>query len=121
MCLFADDRHAELVDVSWGKRRDPRTDSYLMQREVALDSSRWSRRCDSEPGVFGWQLANEAFCARFTSADDLEEWTRLMRDAIREVDPDRPITLGIDAETFFRSTGVDARVAIATASSLSAT
>ncbi len=36
-----------------------------------------------------------------------------MRDAIREVDPDRPIALGIDAETFFRSTGIDARAAIA--------
>jgi endo-1,4-beta-mannosidase len=65
-----------------------------------------------EAGVFGWQLANEAFCSGFTSAADLAEWTRLMRDAIREIDPDRPITLGIDAETFFRSTGVDAREAI---------
>ena len=34
--------------------------------------SRSSRRssavCDGEPGVFGWQLANEAFCAGFTSS-----------------------------------------------------
>ena len=37
-----------------------------------------------------------------------------MRDAIRELDPERPITLGVDAETFFRATGVDARDAIAT-------
>ena len=37
-----------------------------------------------------------------------------MREAIREVDPDRPITLGIDGETFLRATGVDARAAIST-------
>ncbi len=112
VCLFADDRHSELVDLSWAQRRDPCTDSYLLQREVAL-IAQVAAALDGEPGLFGWQLSNEAFCARFTSADDLEEWTRLMRDAIREVDPDRPIALGIDAETFFRSTGIDARAAIA--------
>ena len=37
-----------------------------------------------------------------------------MRDAIRELDPKRPITLGVDPETLFRATGVDARAAIAT-------
>ena len=113
VCLFADDRHAELVDVGWAQRRDPRTDSYLLQREADL-IARVVSALRKKPGVFGWQLANEAFCAGFTSAADLEAWTRLTRDAIREVDPDRPITLGVDAETFFRSTGIDAREAIAT-------
>ena len=68
----------------------------------------------SEPGVFGWQLVNEAFCTGFRSAADLEAWTRIMHDAIREIDPERPIALGVDAETFFRSTGIDARAAIST-------
>ncbi|MEI7813598.1 MAG: beta-galactosidase trimerization domain-containing protein [Coriobacteriia bacterium] len=113
VCLFADDRQAELLDVVWGRRRDPRTDRYLLQREVAL-VAQVASALRSESGVFGWQLANEAFCAGFTSAADLEEWTRSMREAIREVDPDRPITLGIDAETFFRATGIDAHAAIAT-------
>ena len=36
VCFFADDRLAELTDVTWGKRRDPRTDPYLIQREVSL-------------------------------------------------------------------------------------
>jgi endo-1,4-beta-mannosidase len=35
-----------------------------------------------------------------------------MREAIREVDPTRPIGLGADAETLFRSNGVDARNAL---------
>jgi len=113
VCMFAEDRQAELVDVAWAGRRDPRTDSYMLQREVAL-VAQVASTLSSESGVFGWQLANEAFCAGFTSATDLEEWTRLMREAIREVDPDRPITLGIDAETFFRATGIDAHAAIET-------
>ena len=112
VCLFADDRHAGLVDLGWAARRDPLTDGYLLQRETAL-IAQVASVLRTEPGVFGWQLANEAFCAGFTSAADLEEWTRQMRDAVREIDPDRPITLGIDAETFFRSTGVDARAAVA--------
>jgi len=113
VCFFADDRHAELTDVAWGKRRDPRTDSYLIQRETAL-VGKIVQRFRTDPGVFAWQLANEAFCAGFESAEALAVWTRQMREAVREIDADRPITLGIDAEAFFRATGVDAREAIAT-------
>jgi endo-1,4-beta-mannosidase len=113
VCLFADDRQAELIDLPWARRRDPRTDSYLLQRETEL-IAQVVAVLQGEMGVFGWQLANEAFCSGFTTATDLEAWTRLMREAIRELDPARPITLGVDAETFFRSTGIDARPAIAT-------
>jgi endo-1,4-beta-mannosidase len=112
VCFFADDRHAELADVGWGKRRDPRTDQYLVQREVALVQKVVSRLRTSS-GVFAWQLADEAFCSGFTTQDALESWTRQMRDAIRELDPKRPITLGADPETMYRATGVDARPAIA--------
>lgn len=111
VCFFADDRHAELVDVAWGKRRDPRTDSYLLQRETAL-ITKVVQRFRADQGVFAWQLANEAFCAGFESAGDLEEWTSQMREAVREIDPERPITLGVDPEAFFRATHVDARAAI---------
>ena len=113
VCFFADDRHAELAEVPWGKKRDPRTDNYLVQREVALVQKLVSRlRADS--GVFAWQLADEAFCSGFETASALEAWTRQLREAIREIDDERPITLGIDPETFFRSTGVDARAAVET-------
>lgn len=112
VCLFADDRHAELTEVGWAKRRDPRTDAYLLQRESGVVAQVVSA-LRTKAGVFGWQLANEAFCAGFSSAQDLEAWTGLVREAIREIDPDRPITLGVDAETFFRATGIDARPAIA--------
>ncbi len=73
MCFFADDRLAELMDVPWGKKRDARTDSYLIQREVALVQKIVSRFV-AEKAIFAWDLANEAFCAGFESAADLEEW-----------------------------------------------
>lgn len=113
VCFFGDDRHAELSDVAWGKRRDSVSDPYLIQREVSLVQKVVSRLA-SEPSVFAWQLMDEAFASRFTSAAALDSWTRQMRDAVREIDASRPITLGIDAETFFRSSGVDARATIAT-------
>jgi len=111
VCFFADDRHAELVDVPWGKKRDPRTDAYLIEREISL-VQKVVTQLRADAGVFAWQLANEAFLSGIESKDDLDEWTRQLRDAVRELDPKRPITLGIDAETFFRSTGVDARDAV---------
>jgi len=111
VCFFADDRLAEMLDVPWGKKRDPRTDSYLVQREVALVQKLVNRfRADS--AVFAWDLANEAFCAGFTSAEEFDGWVATLRDAIREVDPDRPIIVSADPETMFRHTGVDPRRAI---------
>lgn len=109
--FFADDRHADLNDISWGKRRDPRTDGYLVQREVAL-VQKLVQRFRADAAVFGWDLANEAFCTGFESTGALTEWATTLRDAIREIDPERPITLGVDPETLFRSTGVDARPAV---------
>lgn len=111
VCFFADDRLAELTGVPWGKKRDPRTDDYLIQREVAL-VQRIVNRYRTEPTVHAWDLANEAFCTGFSSEEALEAWVRTLREAIREVDPERPIWLGIDAETFLRETGLDARPAI---------
>lgn len=108
VCFFADDRHAELSEVAWGKRRDPRTDQYLVQRESAL-VAKVVGRLRGEPGVFAWQLGNEAFLSEFESHDALREWVDALREAIREHDPTRPIGLGADPETLFRATGVDAR------------
>ena len=68
----------------------------------------------TDAGVFAWQLGNEAFLSGFAEKSELDEWTMLLREAIRELDPKRPIGLGLDAETFFRETGVDARDAVAT-------
>lgn len=108
VCLFADDRHSELSDVTWGTRRDPRTDSYLVQRETALVAA-IATHLKGESGVFGWQLGNEAFLSRFESAEALASWFDTLSEAIREVDPARPVGLGADAETLFQATGVDAR------------
>lgn len=109
--FFADDRHAELIEVPWGKKRDPRTDGYLVQREIAL-VQKLVMRFRAEKAVFAWDLADEAFCSGFSAEEDLLAWVTQMRDAIREIDPDRPITLGADPETLFRATGVDAREAL---------
>lgn len=111
VCLFADDRHAELSDVTWGTKRDPRTDRYLVGREAALATTVASHLA-SEPAVFGWQVGNEAFLSHFGSVDELTEWFEAIRDAIRESDPARPVGLGADAETLFQATGVDARALI---------
>ncbi len=113
VCFFADDRHSELTEVTWGKRRDPRTDSYLVQREAAL-IQKVVGRLRGEAGVFAWQLGNESFLSGFTSSEELEVWVATMREAVHEVDPSRPIALGADAETLFRSTGVDARAVVET-------
>jgi endo-1,4-beta-mannosidase len=111
VCFFADDRSGELVDVPWGKRRDARTDGYLVQREVAFVQNIVTR-FRAEPAIFAWDLANEAFCAGFSRSSEMLEWARTMRDAIREVDDTRPVTIGIDPETLFRETGVDARATV---------
>jgi len=111
VCFFADDRLAELCDVTWGKRRDPRTDQYLVQREVSL-VQRVVQLYRGEKAVFAWELANEAFCTGFKTASDLDGWARTLREAVREVDPERPVLLGVDPETLLRSSGVDPRNAI---------
>jgi len=108
VCVFADDRHSELSDVTWGTRRDPRTDQYLVQREAAL-VTRLASHLRGDSAVFGWQLGNEAFLSRFTSQEELSGWFDTLREAIREVDETRPVGLGADAETLFQATGVDAR------------
>jgi len=113
VCFFADDRHAELSNVTWGSKRDPRTDAYLLQREISL-IAKVVMKLRSDPGVFAWQLGNEAFLSGFENAGDLDEWTMLLREAIRDLDPKRPIGLGLDAETFFRETRIDARAAVDT-------
>ncbi|MFA5843962.1 MAG: cellulase family glycosylhydrolase [Coriobacteriia bacterium] len=109
--FFADDRVAELMDVAWGKRRDPRTDDYLIGRESAL-VQRIVNRYRADDTIFAWDLGNEAFLSGFTSAEDLDRWAGAMRDAVREVDPDRPIMLSADPETLFRSSRVDATHAL---------
>lgn len=110
ICFFADDRHAELTEVTWGKRRDARTDQYLVQREVAL-VGKVVGRLRSDAGIFAWQLGNEAFLAGFEDEQALGEWVATLKEAIGELDADRPVALGADAETLFRSSGLDARPA----------
>lgn len=111
VCFFADDRHADLTGVVWGQKRDPRTDSYLIERETALVSHIVERHSGSR-AIFAWELANEAFCCGFDSADALDEWAGVMRETVRELDPERPVMLGADPETLFHATRVDARDAL---------
>jgi endo-1,4-beta-mannosidase len=106
--FFADDGVSGLVDVPWAKGRDIGTDAYIIEREKAL-VQRIVKALRTESAIFAWDLANEAFLTRFTSADALRDWARALVAAIREVDPDRPITVGLDAETFQHATGIDAR------------
>ncbi len=111
VCFFADDRLAEMLDVPWGKKRDARGDQYLVQRQTAL-IQRLVNRHRAETAIFAWDLANEAFCTGFSSAEQMGSWVTTMRDAIREVDQTRPIMISADPETLFRHGGVDAREVI---------
>lgn len=108
--FFADDRLAEMNDVTWAKKRDPRTDDYLIQREVSL-VQRIVNRYRTDPAIWAWELGNEAFFTGFASEDALQKWTMTLREAIREVDTARAIMLGVDFETLVRETGVDATAA----------
>jgi endo-1,4-beta-mannosidase len=112
LVFFGDDRHSELSEVMWGTRRDPRTDGYLIQREAAF-IQKVVGKVRSHPAVFAWQLADEAFCSGFESGEELETWAEQLRDAVRELDPDRPLALGCDAETLARATGLDGRETLA--------
>jgi endo-1,4-beta-mannosidase len=111
--FFADDQLAQLTEVTWRGTRDPRTDDYMIQREIAL-VQRLVNRLRSEQVVFGWELCNEAFAAGFETEQALEAWVARLREAIREVDGDRPIVLGVDPETLFVTSGVDAGGALDT-------
>ncbi len=106
--FFADDRLAEMNDLPWAKKRDPRDDDYLVQREISL-VQRVVNRFRSETAVWAWELGNEAFFSGFGSEDALQKWATSLRDAIREVDSARAIVLACDPETLVRESGVDAR------------
>ncbi|MBE0417433.1 MAG: cellulase family glycosylhydrolase [Coriobacteriia bacterium] len=111
VCFFADDRHADLLDVVWARKRDPRTDSYLIERETALVRHIVERH-RADRAVFAWELANEVFCCGFESAQALESWAATLREAVRELDPDRPVMLSFDPETLFHAARVDGRGAL---------
>ncbi len=109
--FFAEDGISELNDASWRGKRDPRTDQYLIQREVQL-VQHVANRLRGQEAVDTWELGDEAFCLGFRSADALERWTGTLREAIREVDADRDVVVPLDPETFQHAAGVDARRAI---------
>lgn len=111
VCLFTHDATSAPVEVPWASGRDPRADRYLMERAAAF-ARVIVERAREDSAVALWELGDTAFLAGFTTEAALESWTRALRSAIREVDDARPVQLGVDAETFLRATGVDARAAI---------
>lgn len=111
VAFFADDRLAEMNDLPWAKKRDPREDDYLVQREISL-VQRVVNRFRSETAIWAWELGNEAFFTGFATEEALQKWAGSLRDAIREVDSARAIVLACDPETLVRESGVDARAAI---------
>ena len=112
VCFFADDRLAEMNDVTWARKRDARTDDYVLQREISL-VQRVVNRYRTETAVWAWELGNEAFFATFESEETLHTWALRLREAIREVDTARVIVLGAGTETLVRESGVDIRETVA--------
>jgi len=111
VAFFADDRLSEMNDVMWGRKRNVRTDDYLIARQISL-VQRIVNRYRSESAIWAWELGNEAFLTGFQTEEALQKWAGTMRDAIREVDPARAVILGADPETLVRESGVDARAVI---------
>ena len=111
--FFADDRLADMNDLVWAKKRDPRTDDYLIEREISL-VQRIVNRYRTDEAVWMWELGNEAFFSGFATEEALEKWVNQLRDAIREVDTARVIMVGVDPESLVRESGVDARSVVAT-------
>jgi endo-1,4-beta-mannosidase len=111
VCFFAEDGMSDMLDVPWAKGRDPRSDAYLVQREVAL-VQRIVQSLRTEGAIFAWDLANEAFLSGFVTPEKLHAWVTTIRDAIREIDVHRPITMSADPETYFKATSVDPRATL---------
>ena len=105
VCFFAEDRFSEMNDPPWARGRDPRTDDYLIHRQVSL-VQRVASLHRSDPRVWAWQIGNEAFLSGFTSDASLQKWTLALRDALREVDSARAILLGVDAEVLSAVSGL---------------
>jgi len=111
VCVFAADPRADLLDIAWGRKRDPHSDSYLIARQIAL-GQRLASRFRTHPALFCWDIANEAYCAGFKTSQELTAWVNAIREGIREVDHEHPVLLSVDAETLRRETWVDAREAL---------
>lgn len=108
VCFFARAPEGALASVSWGRDKNPRTDPYLIERQAALIRHVVETHRDDR-AVFGWQLADEAFCAAFESGAALGSWVQAMRDTVREFDDERPVMIGADAETLFHGAHIDGR------------
>ena len=70
--FFADDRFAEMVYVTWARKRDPRTDDYLIQREISL-VQRVVNRYRTDPAIWAWELGNAAFFTGFESEEAFQK------------------------------------------------
>lgn len=110
VCLFAELGDGRLLDVAWAGRRDPRTDPYMLDRGAALVSAVASRLAGQD-GLAAWQLADEGFLAGFPDAAALAAWAATVTEALRDRDPDRPVSLGADTEALLETSGLDAREA----------
>ncbi len=111
LCFFAHDSLAALSEAPWATGRDAYTDTYVFERQAEFARHIVSRYKE-EPAIVAWELADAAYLRGFTTEPALEAWTLALRAAVRTIDEDRPLRLGIDAETHLRATGVDARPAI---------
>ena len=111
LCFFAHDSLAALCEVSWATGRDAYADAYLFERQAEF-ARHVAGRYKDEPALVAWELADAAYLRGFATETALESFTLGLRAAVRAVDEDRPLRLGIDAETYLRATGVDARPAI---------
>ena len=81
-------------DVPWRKGRDFYTDPEVLRIEVNYVRE-IARRFRDEPAILAWILSNEIqYYAGHPSADAGHLWARTLIQAIREADPNHPVSTG---------------------------
>ncbi|MGB9607597.1 MAG: cellulase family glycosylhydrolase [bacterium] len=92
--FFVGHMSGENWDVPWREGRNFYTDPWMIRQEIAYVQKIVSRFKDEE-AIIGWLLSNEIpLYGGNTTRDIGYVWVKTMCEAIREIDPERPISTG---------------------------
>ena len=92
--FFVGHMSGENWDVPWREGRNFYTDPWMLRQEIAYVQGIVSRFKDEE-AIIGWLLSNEIpLYGGNTTRDIGYLWVRTICEAIREIDPQRPISTG---------------------------
>lgn len=86
-------------DVPWRDGRHPHADPG-MRRLQADHAAMLGRRWRGDPTIIAWDLTDEPpfWLSRDTTDDDARAWTRDLRAALRDADPEHLVTIGTSGQ-----------------------